>query len=277
MKSDTVRWFNPERLNVLVFVLIFLGLIAYFFFSAQFGKEMFIRRIPGLSVIDEAVGRAAETGKPILYIPGIFDMTDIQTVAGINILGHIAGKAAAYDSRLICPMTRPFAMSVAQEVVKNSFLQAGKPDRYRAESVFYLTYDQLGFVAGVTGIMARELPSTCFYLGAFKAESLILAETGNHLGASQIAGTAEVSQIPFFIVTCDYTLIGEELFAASAYLTRDSREVATLKGQDAIKGFIIALIVLGSLLATFSQPGSAWENDTVDLTARKFMRFFQSD
>jgi len=276
-KDETERWLNPERINVLFFVSLLLVVIAYYFFSAHSGGKMYIRRIPGLCAIDEAIGRAAEIGKPILFIPGILDMTDIQTVAGVNILGHIAEKVAALDSRLICPMARPFAMSVAQEVVKNSFLQAGKPDRYRTESVFYLTYDQLGFVAGVTGIMAREVPATCFYLGAFKAESLILAETGNHLGALQIAGTAEVSQIPFFIVTCDYTLIGEELFAASAYLTRNPQDVASLKGQDAIKLFIIMLIVLGSLLATISQPGSGLASEAVDLTAKKFMRFFQSD
>ncbi len=96
----------------------------------------------------------------------------------------------------------------------------------------------------------REKPAACFYLGTFYAESLILAETGNSVGAIQIAGTAEPSQIPFFVAACDYTLIGEELFAASAYLSKNPREVGSLKGQDMLKLVIIAVTVIGTLLVT---------------------------
>ena len=46
--------------------------------------------------------------------------------------------------------------------------------------------------------------------GLYKA-----ARLGNAAGAIQIAGTDAVTQLPFFITTCDYTLIGEELYAAS--------------------------------------------------------------
>ena len=74
---------------------------------------------------------------------------------------------------------------------------------------------------GLDGIMVRERPATVFLLGMFYAESLILAETANSVGAIQIAGTDASSQLPFFIAACDYTLIGEELYAASAYMSRE--------------------------------------------------------
>ena len=73
----------------------------------------------------------------------------------------------------------------------------------------------------------------------------ILAETGNSIGAIQIAGTAESSQLPFFVAACDYTLIGEELFAASAYLSRQPDQLGSLKGQDAGKLLVAAGIVIG--------------------------------
>jgi len=65
--------------------------------------------------------------------------------------------------------------------------------------------------------MLREKPAANFFMGMFYAESLILAETGNRTGAIQIAGTDADTQLPFFITACDYTLMGEELYAASAY------------------------------------------------------------
>ena len=76
-------------------------------------------------------------------------------------------------------------------------------------------------------------------------------ETGNSTGAIQIAGTAMPSQLPFFVAACDYTLIGEELFAASAYLSGEPKLLGSLKGQDMGKGLILIAIVIGLILETF--------------------------
>lgn len=265
--------FNVKRLPVFLTIVTLMGFVFYFTKLAQ-RKELFIRRISGLSAIEDAVGRATEMGRSIIYIPGIADMDDIQTIAGVTIMGHVAKKAAEYDAAFYAPMIRSFVMSVAHEVVKQSYLEMGRPDAYRADRINYLTDDQFGYVAGVGGIMLREKPAACFYLGTFYAESLILAETGNSVGAIQIAGTAEPSQIPFFVAACDYTLIGEELFAASAYLSRNPREVGALKGQDIVKIIIIFLIVIGTFLATISNTDTV-VGQKLQSTYTNFMDFFQ--
>ena len=64
------------------------------------------------------------------------------------------------------------------------------------------------------------------------------------------AATDAEHQLPFFITTCDYTLIGEELYAASAYLSRKPELVGSLRAQDVGKLLIMLLIVLGTLLVT---------------------------
>ncbi|MDP8219768.1 MAG: hypothetical protein P9X26_00355, partial [Candidatus Stygibacter frigidus] len=117
-------------------------------------------------------------------------------------------------------------------------------------SAFFITTAQFAFVAGVNGIMLREKTATNFYMGMFWAEALIMTETGSGTGAIQIAGTDAVTQIPFFITTCDYTLIGEELYAASAYLAREPLMLGTLKGQDYLKLIITILIIVGTLLSS---------------------------
>jgi len=100
--------------------------------------------------------------------------------------------------------------------------------------------------------MMRDKPAANFFMGYYYAESLILAETGASTGAIQIAGTDSATQLPFFVTTCDYTLIGEELYAASAYLAREPMLLGSLKGQDVGKVFIMVIIVLGTLLATLN-------------------------
>src|SRR5438552_3807303 len=104
-------------------------------------------------------------------------------------------------------------------------------------------------------MMLRERPAANLLLGAFFAESLRLAETGHETGAIQIARTANVHQLPFFVVACDYTLIGEELYAASAYLSGDPKLIGSLKGGDLLKIVAIATIVIGCILETMNVHG----------------------
>ena len=250
LAQDGGRWFNTERLNLFIIMLLVCGAILYFTTRAGQGVRYSIRRIAGVDAIEEAVGRATEMGRPVLYISGIQDLDNVQTVAGVIILSSVARKVAEYETQLRVPTSRSLVMTTARETVKEAYLASGRPDLYTDESVYYVTDEQFGFVAHVDGYMVREKPATCIYMGAFFAESLILAETGNSVGAIQIAGTAQPTQLPFFVAACDYTLIGEELFAASAYLSQDPKLVGSLRGQDFGKAFAMISIGVGSILAT---------------------------
>jgi len=248
--SSHDNWFKIERTNSFVasilFVIIILGSIAY----ARSGKDIFIRKIAGLNAIDEAIGRATEIGKKVMYIPGIQSMDDIQTVASVAILGHVARKTARYGTDLEVPNKDPLTFASAREVVRASYLAEGRPDLFREEMVNYVTYDQFAFTAAVSAKMTREKPAAIFLVGYFFAESLILAETGQSTGAIQIAGQADPTQLPFFVATCDYTLIGEELYAASAYLSREPVLLGSIRGQDIAKGILILIAIAGVVLAS---------------------------
>ncbi|MEA3312727.1 MAG: DUF6754 domain-containing protein [candidate division WOR-3 bacterium] len=245
------QWFHIGRINVLVAMIFFFSLVAFFISQAKQGKNLFLRKIAGLEAIDEAVGRATEMGRPILFVPGLSDIRDIATIAALNILQGIAKKAAQYDTPIIVPNKDPIVYTVAREIVKEAYSDAGRPDAFNPDSVFFVTQNQFAYVAAVNGIMLREKPATNFFLGMFYAESLLLAETGNISGAIQIAGTDASAQLPFFITACDYTIIGEELYAASAYLSREPNLVGTIKAQDWGKATIGILLIVLTILALF--------------------------
>jgi hypothetical protein len=243
---------DAKRLPLLFILLLLCGTVLAFIAIARRGKPLKIRTIAGLAAVEEAVGRATEMGRSVLYINGIQDMDDLQTVAGVNILGRVAKIAAEYDARVEVPTSRSLVMTAARETVHASYLSAGRSDNYNPDLIYYVTDEQFGFVAYVSGTMVREKPAACFYMGAFFAESLILAETGNSIGAIQIAGTAMPSQLPFFVAACDYTLIGEEFFAASAYLSGQPDQLGSLKGQDMGKLLVGAVLLVGATLATLA-------------------------
>lgn len=245
--------FVAARTPVLIALLTFAGLYGYYLFRAKNGMRFFIRRIAGLEAIDEAIGRATEMGRPVLFVPGIEDVDNVQTLAGLSVLSHIAHKTASNEVELFIPNRWGMVMSTAQEVVKESHLRAGRPDSFKADNIYYVSEEQFALVAHASGLMARERPAANFFIGGFYAESLILAETGYATNAIQIAGTANAHQLPFFVAACDYCLIGEELFAASAYLSRDARQMATIKGQDGIKLILLLIAVAGLALAPLSK------------------------
>jgi hypothetical protein len=240
-----MAYFDTTRVNALVLFIFFCIVVILFIEKARADRNLFIRRIAGLNAIDEAVGRATELGKKVLYIPGIMSIDENQTIASLAVLAHVARMTARYATDLDVPNKDPLTFASARETVKEAYTQEGRPDLYQESMVHYVTYDQFAFTAAVSGIMVRERPAANFLIGSFYAESLLLAETGQASGAIQIAGTAEVAQLPFFVCACDYTLIGEELYAAGAYLSRQPAMLGSIKGQDWTKAAVGAAIVLG--------------------------------
>jgi hypothetical protein len=247
------QWFDVKKTPTLIMTFLFCLSVVLLIAAARRGKTFYIRPIPGLSAVDEAIGRATEMGKPILFVPGIGVSSEVATLAAFTLLGRVAKKTAEYQTQVLVPCYDPIVMTISQEIVKSSYLDAGRPELYREQDIYFVTQDQFGYTAAVAGIMLREHPATNFYIGKFYAESLVLAETGNLAGSIQIAGTDEITQIPFFVAACDYTLIGEELYASSAYLSQEPPLLGTLKAQDYGKAIAAILITMGAILAALNQ------------------------
>lgn len=243
------QWYNIGRTPSLFATGLFTLLVVLFVAAARKGRNLYVRPLAGIEAVDEAIGRATEMGKPILYVLGLGTASDIATIASLTVLGRVAKRVAEYQTELIVPTYDPIVMSVAQETVKSGYYDAGRPDAYKDDLVFFVTQNQFAYVSAINGIMVRQRPATNIYMGKFFAESLILAETGSMAGSIQIAGTDEIAQIPFFVVACDYTLIGEELYAASAYLGREPILLGSLKAQDYAKAAIILLALIGVIAA----------------------------
>lgn len=253
------RLFNvsPGYLIMLGIIIAVGALIFLFSEQARRGRELYIRKIPGIAAIEEGIGRATEMGRPVLYVPGIDELQNMQTISSMLILGQVAKRVAEYQADIIVTCCVPIVREVADEVVKAGYYQAGYPDAYNPANVRFISSDQFAFTAGTNGIILREKPATNLFLGRFFAEALILAETGFVNRSIQIGGTAEATQLPFFVAACDYTIIGEELFAVSAYLSKDPRLVSSLKASDYLKVFFIIVILVGTVASSLGMPGFA--------------------
>jgi hypothetical protein len=241
--------------TALTILTIICGSVLLRIRAARRGSNIYIRRIPGLDAFEEALGRATELGRPILFSPGFAELRDMSTYAGLAVLEHAVRRAAQFGLRIIVPVPSATVFTVTQDAVRDAFAAEGRPERYNPDDVIFLNTDQSAFAAAVTGIMERERVAAAFYFGYYGYESLLMAETGQRVGAVQVTATDAFLQVPFFLAACDYTMFGEELYAASAYLSREPTMLGSLSGQDIGKaaiGITIMLGVVAASLAAFS-------------------------
>lgn len=250
----------------LVVYLVLSATILASILRARSGKPPSVREIGAVTAIEEAIGRATEMGKPVHYGLGTGGLVKgaegPQTLASLSILGYVSTLAARYNVRLIVSICQPEVFPVATDIVKQSFGVEGRSELFREDTVRFLSDNQFAYAAGVMGLLQREQAAANIMIGQYGGESLILSESGHEIGGIQIAGTANISQIPYFVASCDYALIGEELFVAAAMLSGDVVQMGSLRGQDLARAFILVLTVVGIISR---QVGSKW---LVDLMSK---------
>lgn len=244
----------PEgRLFEFLYLIIIGFTMFYYSNQAKKGKVPKIARLPALDAVDEAVGRCAEMGKPLFFTVGSSEITDAstaQTLAGLTLMKYVATLAARYDVPMWVVNRYGATHVVAMDVVKQGYLEAGRPEAFKPEQVLFFSSEQFAYAAGCAGIMHREQVGAAFMVGQFMAEALYLAESAAALDCISIAGTARATQLHFFVAACDYTLIAEEIFVISAYLTQDPAQLGMVRGGDICKVIATILIAVGAISAS---------------------------
>jgi len=243
----------PNVVFAVVWAVITMILVYVMIRRAKAGQWIpEIRKIPGIDAFSEAIGRATEMGKPVHMTDYSTSLGDDSTFAYWSFLAYIAKMCASYDTRFIVTDANYLVNVVNQEIVKQAYLEAGKPEAYVQDDVRFIAGSQFAWAMGVVGLLAREKPAAQFLVGFFYAEALILAEAGNLIGAIQVAAASSPAQIPFFVAACDYTMIGEELYAGAAYVSKDPVVTGTVVAQDIMRFALYAIILLGAIIDVVS-------------------------
>lgn len=239
---------TPLLLLLLAFVF---APVLYYMRRARRGRTVYVRRIAGIDAIDEAIGRSAELGRPLSFSTGLTGVSPLL-YACLGVLFYVTKKVARYKSRLLIPQNTPEAMAIVENTARDAYRAAGRAGAFDPQSIVFLSEEQFAFASGYMGMVHRERVASAFLFGYFAAESLVLAEAGQQVGAMQVAASTSPEQVPFFICACDYTLIGEEIFAAAAYLSHEPVQLGSLAGQDRAKLLFMAIIVFGVGAATYA-------------------------
>lgn len=222
------------------------------------GKLPEIRKIAALEAIPEVVGRAVEMGRPVHFTSGVGKIDDEfapQTIAATEILGHLTRLCAEYDAYIVTTVAPALVLPIQEDAMRAAYAAAGKPDAFSDDQIRFASEVQMAYASAAAGFIHREKAAANIMIGAFYGETMLIAESGVHAGAIQIMGTVRMYQLMFMAVVADYLLIGEEMFAAGAYLSQDPIRLGAVRGQDLVKLGVLAAIVIGGVLKIVS---STW-------------------
>lgn len=232
---------------VIMFVAILMSL-----YLAKKGREIPIRSMAGLDAIDEAVRRCTEMKRPIMVTTGIGGAGSPETIAGIAVVDHVARQCAKLDTPLIATTPNVVVLTLVEGVIGEAYTAEGKPEVYSpGKFTRYFGSQQFSFVAGVAGIFEREKPGAAIYFGYLMDEMLFMPEIGSRAGAFQVGGCTDPVTIGELVIMCDYTLFGEEIYAAAATLTGDPEIKASILAQDVGTWFSLVIAIGGVVLTLF--------------------------
>ena len=231
---------------------VMLLLLVVFLVAVYLGKRQIetgripdLRSIPAFNKMQDAMARAIETGRALhisLGTGGIADNLTADSLAGLTVLEDLAKQSAATGVSPIVTMADPTLLPVAQDVMRRAY--QGDPPR----DVRWLAPQPAAYAAGVMGILGTEDVEVTVMVGAFGDEYLLMGEAAKRHRSSHIGAASDPSVLPFVYVTADEMLMGEEMYAAGAYLSGKPWHIGSLLAQDVLR-WVIVLAIMGLVVA----------------------------
>ena len=237
------------------FLLIFVGLLYYFTTHVTTGRlsASRLRRIRAFEALKGFTGRAVEAGRALhlsLGVGSVANETTADSLAGLSVLGYLAEQAAVTGVSPTVSMADPTVMLFAQNALRAAHADDpdGAEEAYR--NIRWLAPQPAAYAAGVMSLLSIEQTEANVMVGSFGDEYLLMGETAARRGTGHIGGTSNPNTLPFIYASAEETLLGEEIYAAGAYLQQRPSHVGSLISQDTMRWVIALFILVGILIVS---------------------------
>lgn len=250
---------NIETILVLLIVALVIALTWLHHSQALHGRIPARRPLRGFDIIRSALGRGAETGAAIHVSPGAGTVGNrartAETIVGLLAAERVAAEAARNGAPILASSGDAVSYLALRGILRQAYENAGHGSDYNAKNVQLLAHDDpIAYSTGVMNLYGRQRLEASQTIGSFSQEFLLVGEDGAQRGIPQLAGATSPSALPIMILSTQETLIGEEIFAAEAYISDNDAPLARLRTQDALRIAVIGLIVAGVLYNVILQP-----------------------
>jgi len=237
-----------------VIVLVFAPLLLWWFtLRVRKGVRYAFRRIRAFDALRGVFARAAENGKTVHLALGSSGIADAHTAivsSGLAMLRHLADQGASLGTSPTVTVADPALLIVAQDTLRRAYEKRGRSASYSSTDVRLIAPDPAAYAIGAQDVVDDEAIAANAMIGHFGQEYLLVGEAGAQRDLPQMVGSDDLDAQPFLVATTDRALLGEEAFAAGAYLTERPEHIASLRLQDILRLAVVVVILGGVLIKT---------------------------
>jgi hypothetical protein len=212
-----------------------------------------LRPLPAYDQIKQAITEATESGDVVHLSTGAGSVgaaSTTETLAGINAVAAAAGRAATSHAASVITTASPVVLPLVQGAAERAYASAGAPGDFDPAQVRFTADERNAYAVAAADVVSHERVSASLIIGALADETLLIGERGRQAAAEQMIGAADVRALPYAMLTANWTIVGEEIYAAGAYLAGWPAHLASLLAQDWLRLIVVAVIVAGVVIRT---------------------------
>ncbi len=210
-----------------------------------------LRIIPQLTKLSRAVDLSVEDGTRLFIALGRTSLLTSRAaapLAGLGLLRRIAERTSLSDSPPVAVGGEASLALLAQDTLQAGYQSMGADDLYQPISGRLSGMTPFSAAAGAMPILRDENVSASILVGDFGVEAALLADAAERQNAYLLGASSDLSSQAALFASAQEPLIGEELFAANAYLDSDASRSASLTVQDILRWLIVLALLAGAVL-----------------------------
>lgn len=248
---------DPTSGLVVLLIIGVSGLLSFWLtIRLRRARRLGMRELDGFAALGDEIGRAVENGRSVHFSAGrggLVGRTNPTSVAALNALDYVAESACKSDVPPIVSVGDGTLLVASQESLRGAFEAAGRPDDYSPDMAQFVAGESFAtaYAAGVSDMLNRGESGSNFLIGRFGAELAIMGEAADREDMEQVVGSDDPIAMAVAASYTDKLLIGEEMFAAGAYLQGDPPQRASVVLQDIMRVIVAIAILLAAILNLF--------------------------
>jgi hypothetical protein len=255
---------TAQLLTIIILLLtLMISLIVTQFIRRR--RDLYaLRDIPAFTMLPRIIGEAIEADRPVhvaLGNTGLGQNTTLLSLASAELAYHVMQRAVIGGSTPIISVSETSALPLAQDTLRRAYQSRGMLSRYSSTNARWYPGNgrALAFAAALTASVSDDQVGTNVFAGNFGAELALAAGAAARRNQRIVATSTLLEGQAVAYVMSDERLIGEEVFAAGAYLGGSASQIAGIVTLDVLRW----VLIIGILLAVAD-----------GMTSGLFSRFF---
>lgn len=208
-----------------------------------------LRAIGAYQRLQRAIGLVVEAGNRLHIALGSGNLISPQSgieFLGLSVLGWIARTTSLGDRPPVSTAGEGALNILAQNTQRGAMRELGG---YFDPSLGRITgMSPFAYAAGASLLINEEKVGASLMLGTFSSEASLIIEATERAGGESLGGTDDIAGMAVMFTSTQEPLIGEEAFAAGAYLGAGNFHFASLFAQDVLRWVLIVIILIGAIL-----------------------------